>query len=77
MPIFEYVCKDCKKRFEALVYGSQEAKCPLCSGTNLDQQISVFSVGASRASAAMPSCCPSGGPTGGCCGDGGACKFSS
>ena len=49
MPIFEYICKDCKKRFEALVYGSQKAQCPLCRSANLDQQISVFSVGSGTA----------------------------
>ena len=72
MPIFEYVCNDCRKRFEALVYGSKEPECPLCHGTNLEQQISVFSVGASRGSAAMSeppcgntSCAMRGGP--GCC----------
>ena len=75
MPIFEYVCRDCKKRFEALVYGSQTAKCPLCNSTNLDQQISVFSVGASRSAPAMPSGCPAA-SGGGCCGDAGSCKFA-
>src|SRR5579883_1525253 len=28
MPIFEYVCRECRHRFEALVYGSQKAECP-------------------------------------------------
>ncbi len=58
MPIFEYICKDCRKRFEALVYGTQEPQCPLCKSTNLDQQISVFSVGASpkRAGTAAAAC---------------------
>ena len=59
MPIFEYVCKDCKKRFEALVLGASGPKCPLCDSTNLDQQISVFSVGASGAAAhPAPADCP-------------------
>jgi putative FmdB family regulatory protein len=59
MPIFEYVCKDCKKRFEALVFGASQPKCPLCNGTNLDQQISVFAVGASGAAARpAPADCP-------------------
>jgi len=30
MPIYEYVCKDCEKPFEALVYGSEKASCPHC-----------------------------------------------
>jgi putative FmdB family regulatory protein len=58
MPIFEYICKDCRKRFEALLYGSAQPQCPLCHGTNLDQQISVFSVGGSQ-SAAASSCATS------------------
>jgi putative FmdB family regulatory protein len=55
MPIFEYICKDCRKRFEALIYGTKEPQCPLCHGTNLDQQISTFSVGAGRGSSAESS----------------------
>jgi putative FmdB family regulatory protein len=56
MPIFEYLCRDCKKSFEALLYGSQRAQCPHCQGSNLDQQISVFSVGGSARLG--PSACP-------------------
>lgn len=59
MPIFEYICKDCRKRFETLVYGSTEPQCPLCGGSNLAQQISVFSVGAPSSTAASP-CATSG-----------------
>jgi putative FmdB family regulatory protein len=62
MPIFEYICTDCKKRFEALVYGSKQARCPLCQGTDLDQQISVFSVG----SAKSPRSCAAAAGCGGC-----------
>ncbi len=61
MPIFEYICQDCKKRFEALVYGSSQPQCPLCHGANLDQQISVFAVGAARGSRpAAPASCGGG-----------------
>jgi putative FmdB family regulatory protein len=49
MPIFEYVCKDCGKNFEAIVYGSKEAVCPGCSGSRLEQQLSRFAVGAEKA----------------------------
>jgi putative FmdB family regulatory protein len=42
MPIFEYVCQDCEKKFEALVYGAQKAVCPHCHGKKLEQQLSVF-----------------------------------
>jgi putative FmdB family regulatory protein len=61
MPLFEYVCVDCRKRFEALVYGSNEPQCPLCKSTNLERQISVFSVGAaSTSSKAAAAGCGSG-----------------
>jgi putative FmdB family regulatory protein len=67
MPIFEYVCKDCHKSFEALVYGSKKPECPHCHGTHLDQLISVFSVGSGARHNDAPA-------AGGCCG-GGACGF--
>ena len=50
MPIFEYVCKDCNKRFEALVRGAQKAECPSCHGRKLEQQLSVFAVAGSSKS---------------------------
>ena len=37
MPIFEYVCKDCSRTFEALVMNSQEPECPACHGRHLEQ----------------------------------------
>lgn len=42
MPIYEYVCRKCSKRFETLVSGSMTAECPACSSTALDKQLSVF-----------------------------------
>lgn len=75
MPIFEYICKDCRKRFETILYGENQAQCPLCKSTNLDQQISKFAVGASSRSEAAASPCGSGG----CCemAAGGGCpKFN-
>jgi putative FmdB family regulatory protein len=46
MPIFEYLCKQCDKRFEALVFGNQKPACPNCKGKNLVPQLSVFAVSA-------------------------------
>lgn len=63
MPIFEYVCKECDQRFEALVYGSKEAECPSCHGRSLEQQLSVFSA---HAKGAKASAAPSVGPCGSC-----------
>ncbi len=64
MPIFEYLCRSCSHRFEALVHGSQTAACPSCKGTDLEQQFSVFAVGRGGTTATGPA-------TGACgtCGD--------
>jgi putative FmdB family regulatory protein len=45
MPIFEYVCRRCDRRFETLVRGSAAVECPSCRGTSLDKQLSVFATG--------------------------------
>ncbi len=44
MPIFEYICKNCGKDFEAIIYGAQEPACPKCASTRLEQQLSRFAV---------------------------------
>jgi putative FmdB family regulatory protein len=67
MPIFEYFCRDCSKRFETLVQGSQTAVCPFCHGANLEQQLSVFAVGRrsqQAASSTAGSCGTCGDPRG-------------
>jgi putative FmdB family regulatory protein len=53
MPIFEYVCKECRHEFEALVFGKQKAECPKCQSKKLEPQLSVFAVAAK--SGAQPS----------------------
>jgi putative FmdB family regulatory protein len=66
MPIFEYVCQECKHDFEALVFGQQKAECPKCKSRKLELQLSVFAVSAKSGGSSQPSM-----PTGGCgsCGD--------
>jgi putative FmdB family regulatory protein len=44
MPIFEYICKQCKRPFEAIVMGSQKAVCPNCGSGSLDEKFSTYSV---------------------------------
>lgn len=46
MPIFEYLCRECKHRFEMLVQGSTLPVCPSCGTTHLEKQFSAFGVGA-------------------------------
>jgi len=45
MPIYEYVCEDCKESFEALVIQQEEVKCPGCNGAHLSKQYSRFGTG--------------------------------
>ena len=46
MPIFEYRCGDCRRRFSLLVgvvAGATEMRCPRCGGEQLQKLISRFS----------------------------------
>ncbi|MBZ5505350.1 MAG: zinc ribbon domain-containing protein [Acidobacteriia bacterium] len=45
MPIFEFVCRECRHRFERVVQGAQRPACPKCDGRRLERQISSFSKG--------------------------------
>ncbi len=71
MPIFEYVCKKCRKEFELLVRGGEEPACPACGKKELAKQ---FSVPAAHTAGSTPSPCPAQ-ETGSCgvanCGGGG------
>jgi putative FmdB family regulatory protein len=45
MPLFDYRCADCRKRFSLLlgvVAEPQEEKCPACGSTNVSRLISRF-----------------------------------
>ena len=64
MPIFEYICQECKHEFEALVFGRDKTECPKCHSRKLAPQLSVFAVSAKSESASSA-------PSGSCgsCGD--------
>jgi putative FmdB family regulatory protein len=74
MPIFEYLCEDCGKRFEVLMRGSEKPQCPKCKGTHLEQQFSAFAMAAASShsdssdfpSDAAPGCGQCGMDGGGC-----------
>ncbi|MDD5132390.1 MAG: zinc ribbon domain-containing protein [bacterium] len=51
MPIFEYICKKCKKQFELLVYSGDIPECPACKSQELSKLISRVSLGAGTGSA--------------------------
>ena len=51
MPLYEYACRTCSKRFEFLVLGSEKPACPKCRGRDLERLYSTFAVsGAERKS---------------------------
>lgn len=59
MPIYEYVCSDCKKPFEKLVLKSKEKiACPKCGGRHHTMQ---FSVSAARVKGGDGASAPGGG----------------
>jgi putative FmdB family regulatory protein len=71
MPIYEYICDDCKSQFEKIVINrQQEISCPHCSSKKATIQLSVFS---SAVAGTAKSSGPSSGGSGGCCGGGCGC----
>jgi putative FmdB family regulatory protein len=44
MPLYEYKCRKCSKRFEFLVMGSDQPCCPKCNGRDLERLFSTFAV---------------------------------
>ena len=76
MPIFEYLCRGCGKRFEFLVRGSEKPHCPKCDSTRLEQQLSVFAAATGHGNGGSTEFAS--GPAPGCgqCGmGGGSCGF--
>jgi putative FmdB family regulatory protein len=47
MPIYEYLCGDCGRRFEALVRIGKEGdvRCEACLGPNVRKLLSSFGIG--------------------------------
>jgi putative FmdB family regulatory protein len=72
MPIFEYLCRDCGGKFEAIVIAAKSAAtCKDCGSKRVDQLLSVFSVappsGSTAAAESGPCAC--GAPRRGMCGE--------
>lgn len=56
MPIFEYECKKCEKKFELLVRSSSSpAECPLCGSKDVKKLLSTF---AAKVESSGASSCP-------------------
>ena len=64
MPIYEYVCEDCRHPFEKIVRNRAEAiACPSCGSKRSILQLSVVASPKKDSSgeSAGPSCCATGG----------------
>ncbi|KAA3631655.1 MAG: zinc ribbon domain-containing protein [Calditrichaeota bacterium] len=56
MPIYEYRCSDCSKKFEELVQNSvQKISCPECKSEKVEKQLSTFAASAGSTQS-TPSC---------------------
>jgi putative FmdB family regulatory protein len=44
MPVFDYKCRACSHKFEALVRGGKAPSCPRCASQNLDKLLSLPAV---------------------------------
>ena len=68
MPLYEYVCRDCRHAFEVLQRMGERGdslRCPACGAVGAERQLSTFagrssSGGAAAAAAAAPGCGPGG-----------------
>jgi len=70
VPLYEYTCLACSKRFEALVLGADRPACPRCGAHDLEKRISTFAVGTGGARPAGPAGAPrAAGGSCGSCGD--------
>ena len=73
MPIYEYTCSACNKRFEQLVRSmntEQSFRCPECGSGKTSRSLSLFAVGgesgAKSATEVPPKCGRCGGAPGSC-----------
>jgi putative FmdB family regulatory protein len=66
MPLYEYVCASCQRKFEQYVRAwGEEVACPVCAGRDVEKQLSTFAFAGTDGLRA-------GGGGGGCgCGRGG------
>lgn len=64
MPLFEYRCKACDRRFEEFVLGQARPRCPGCESSRVEKLLSVFAVSTGTAPARAAE--PAGGGCGSC-----------
>ena len=69
MPIYEYVCSQCRQDFEVFHRnGSSEAACPHCGQADVKRKLSAFSFSAGASVHAPGGCGRCGSDTPGQCG---------
>ncbi len=72
MPVYEFICDDCRHEFEELVFSSsEEVPCPKCTSDHTAKQLSRFafkSGGTFRSASAGSSSCAGCKPSPGGCG---------
>jgi putative FmdB family regulatory protein len=44
MPLYDYVCRACAHRFEALVRDASPVVCPVCAAADPERQLALFGV---------------------------------
>ncbi len=68
MPIFDFACKQCGKKFDLMISNTQknQVKCPECGSAEVKQLLSAFNT-AKPSSGTVPNACQ------GCSGSAGGC----
>jgi len=57
MPTYEYKCQKCGHKFEKLVFGKEEIKCPKCQSRMVEKLISAPNIGKnSKSDNICPTC---------------------
>jgi putative FmdB family regulatory protein len=70
MPLYEYSCRKCSRRFEQLLFGKEKPACPKCGGADLEKLVSTFAAhGGDKSSDSFDSDFGGGGDLGGDDGD--------
>jgi putative FmdB family regulatory protein len=58
MPLFEFTCKKCNKKFEALVFDKENIECPECKSDKIVKEFSNFTTSSSSQKCINEWLCP-------------------
>jgi len=79
MPIYDYLCQDCEKSSEILIFGTDDLpECSFCGSSNMEKLLSAHSSMSGPSKNSMPglgdtTCCGSSPDMAGCAGPGSCC----